>query len=253
MLNSRYYILLPLALWLAVIAGTILGRNRTDAFLTACFSVPLLAAALPSRLIYQRGKFLGYAHYTACSASMFVLLIMSWFKPADLPTSIDREYVTVPFIIFSSISLGSLIIAVPGVVIPYFRRRGSHVTESAVGSLKVDFVTKGFDKIKESFGDVQKAVSRETSEIHTAIAEFQKNLQRQAEDLEKLQDTLRKTKEELEEYKSLASLSKKQRDAVLAVLSRHKYVDYIVGFILGMASSALVQWSPTILGFLLKK
>jgi hypothetical protein len=249
MLKSWYFTVLPSILFIGATLGVAVKRSQGPEFIV--LPLTLFAISLLSRIIYTRKRKFTYFYYIMCCISLSFTVLISWTDgPSDLPSFIPK--LIVELLIATSIPLTYILflIAVPTAIIPYFRgQRKSEIIEMDL-PFDLGFIAAGFENIRQNFQGVQKAISSETLNIDRAISRFQENLQSQSNEFKRLQNELVRTKEELEEYRTLASLTKQQRDTLLAALSRQKYVDYLVGFILGVASSALVQFFPNIVKLL---
>lgn len=252
MLNSRYFILIPLLLFLGAAFGIAIQHEPLKWSIFFLLHLPLLIVTLPSRLIFIHRKNLGYFHYAVSCVSLFLLLVISCTNPHNIPLSIPPEFIAYPFIASSASAFISFFLAVPATIIPFFRGHLKANDRPPNSLFDISFVIHGFENIKRDFQRVQEAIVRETSGIDDAIDEFQKNLQSQADELERAQKELARTKEEIKEYETLVSLTKEQQDTLLSVLGRRKYIEYLVGFILGIISSAMVEWFPSILDLFLK-
>ena len=248
MLNSRYFFLLPLSLFLAASLGLVAGGETAKPFLFFVLFFPLFASSLLSQLVFRQKRRFGYFYYVLCCFSLFLLMVMSWFRPVELPAFIPPLALSWPFIASIFLIFISLLVAIPLALIPYLKgvyKKHVVASESAAGDeFNVDFVNLRFDNIKQKFEAVESAVRSETSEINRAIGEFQRSIQSQQAEARRRQKDIEKLREELERYKELYGLTKKQQAAIIAALGKQKYFDYMVGFVLGIVGSVLVQWVP---------
>jgi hypothetical protein len=141
------------------------------------------------------------------------------------------------------ICFSSLIILLPVAILPNINNT-KIIYQNYGQSFDVQFVDKSFENIRNSFGQVQKSISIETSAIDKAIASFKENLKSQEKRLGQLQEDLKMKQAEVERYKALANLTKEQREAIVKEIDRGKIKDYIIGFVLGMVGSLLVEHFP---------
>ena len=85
-------------------------------------------------------------------------------------------------------------------------------------------------------------IETERRAVKTAIDQLLVNLRQRNERLRELSVQQQQLVREVEKYRALATLSEEQVSAVIAALARGKYVDYVIGFLLGLASSAIVKF-----------
>jgi len=125
----------------------------------------------------------------------------------------------------------SIIILLPVAILPNINNT-KIIYQDYRQSFDVQFVDKSFENIRNSFDQVQKSISIETSAIDKAIAGFKENLKSQEKRLGQLQEDLKTKQAEVERYKALANLTKEQREAIVKEIDRGKNKDYIIGFVL---------------------
>src|SRR5215212_2691968 len=161
MLNSRYFFLPALALFLAASLGLAAGSEQMKATLFLLVYLPLFASSILSRLIFHQRKKFGHLYYALCCVTLFLLLIMSWVNPAALPFFIPSVVISWAFIVSTLFVLISFLVAVPTTIIPYSRHLyARHILklEQAGPSFNVEFVNLRFDNIKQKFKVVESAV-----------------------------------------------------------------------------------------------
>ncbi len=162
----------------------------------------------------------------------FVVIVIE-----NTDTRISELIKKIPEVIFSVIAviaLISIVIAVPLTVIPYYRQTPQ---PPQVELLSTTFLTDSLDQIGNSFQDVEKAIKSERGKIEISIQKLLSDFEKSKKDLEKVSEQQKQLKAEAEYYKQMASLTKAQARAVESMLRRSKYVDYFIGFLVGIASS----------------
>ena len=161
------------------------------------------------------------------------------------PEWLSRELIEI--LAFTMLGLSALgaVLAIPYALLPRLRRNARKTADST--TLDVLAVDRSFARIKENFAEVQAAVIRETSSLDSAFSNLQSDIGNQERQLQKIKLELGKALRELEEYRALASMTREQQDVFLRILSRQKYQEYFVGFILGLVGSILVEAAAELL------
>lgn len=258
MLRSRYFVVLPAALLLIGLLGfyAVSGNLFTASVYYGALGLPVFVACLPSRLVYERYKRAGTVHYWLGCTSLGVLALAGWstwaFEYADvaLPDAIRTVHAGA-FFITGGLTLVGFLCAVPTLVIPHllhrFRRRAARTADVEDESYDLGFVDRGLQNIRSTFGQIQSSIANERTGIERALDQFRQNLESQDKELKKAQESLQKTRVEARHYKELAALSEEQQNALLHALGKHRYVDYVVGFVLGIIGSGLVALATNFL------
>ncbi len=142
----------------------------------------------------------------------------------------------------SSIAI-CLVLTVPMSILPFYR--GEHI---ATESSTVDVIRAiEIDSIKSKFSELEAVLTKEGEKIREALATVTKEIDAQNAELNKLQREKEGMMAELEMYKNIVNLTEDQVNAVTNILGRGKYIDYTIGFLLGLLSSAIVAFGNKIL------
>jgi len=215
--------------------------RESDAWPVFCLAVllPALYSSL-SRIGYQRNKFFGVAFYIVCccAQSVATLALAEWVW--DLPI-VARDPSRKAAVITLLLATLTTLIAIPSTILPQLRQNKLGSGASNSPSLEGSTVGRSFQAIRRNFDDIQVAVRREMSMVDVAIQNLQSRIATQERQLERARSELGRTLRELEEYKVLASLSRDQQEIFLRFLSRQKYQEYVIGFILGIVGSVLAN------------
>lgn len=167
----------------------------------------------------------GLAHYLLV-VSCCILLLRAFKKASDLIAGIA---VITPIIIFS--------IAIPFSIFPYFASRTESKTAEAPKKISVTPIHKGLNTIKGILDNLEKQVGIESKNINSLRTVLVKDIENKNEQLKNTQIELERLSKEVEHYKTLASLSEEQTQAVIRALNSSKYFDYLAGFIIGLIIS----------------
>ena len=115
----------------------------------------------------------------------------------------------------------------------------SSLSENNIVSDKIDIsqIEKSFSNIESSFYDIDKIIESETSNINKLISQIKTQIESKNQELKQLNEQQNRLLEEVEHYKKLSSINREQADALLVALNRNKYLEYIIGFAIGILSS----------------
>ncbi len=225
---------LPLAMVWAI-AFFWIGAPPEDigSVVSVAFVCSLPGMAFP--FVWRTNRLLGRV-FGVCTYAVTVPFFLGW--PED------------PLVITLS-GLGLTIIgsvaAVPISVLPVLRAGRSSSYDKAAASEPVE-VTADMPLIKERFSDLQKLLRVEGDKVQTSLESALGEVEEQNEQLQALRIEEQRLNAELETYRSLAEISEGQAKALQVMLRKGKYVDYGIGFFLGLLSSAAVAASSYFLG-----
>ncbi len=241
---SPQWLVLPIALLIANAAAA-LSYDRGDvAQILAVLVIPGFLASLVSPLVFARKAVYGQIYFAGTSAflGLTALCLATYGSYQSL-----SDLLFVPASILYVATVLGFLGVVPYAVLPYFRSRSGMPEVRAQRALNTGAISRSFGNIRSSFVDVQNAVSRETLAPEDAIQRLETQIAEQQGNLERVTGRLEATQEELAEYQALAQLTSAQKDAFVRLIGRRKYQDYLIGFLLGLLSSALVQAAASLL------
>ncbi len=249
MRRYRSIFLLPALLAGASLAG-VAKNYPSEVDVSAVIIFAILLAIAPAWFMHAQSPRFAYFHLSTGIVVMAMAASIAWTSEDIF--YIERDSFGLAFLVFSGVLCLSFIVAVPAYLLPYFRR-GIRVSKKAHQKPPdAGFVDASLDRIKAAFAGINDAVNRESANLDKSMEIFAAEFRAQEASLREVRQQLSDLKNEVDEYRELASLTRSQRDAVLAALQRGKYIDYLVGFLLGALSSALVAWlgslSPTFSG-----
>ena len=109
--------------------------------------------------------------------------------------------------------------------------------------LDIEFVRDCFSKIKGRLLAVEEGVKEERRAADRAIDALVSNLEKRNKELQLMRSEQEGLKEEIEQYKKLASVTQEQANAITEAigrgLKRGRYFDYLIGFVIGLASTGV--------------
>jgi hypothetical protein len=134
----------------------------------------------------------------------------------------------------------ALFIVVPTAILPriHLDLDADRQDRQSFAELDVGFVEKSLESMRSSMDSTMSSIETEKKNMSAAIEKLSAGLTQRNRQLREINEKHRQLQQEVEQYKALANLTEEQADAVSAALHRGKYLDYLVGFVLGVASSA---------------
>jgi len=147
-------------------------------------------------------------------------------------TILHKEFVILVLISFVS-PFVMLFVAVPIAVIPYFDNV-PNVNEITADKISPVPIVTNLARIKDSIEELEKQLMIESQSIDTLSDAVVEELERHSNELEDLKKEQAEVMTQLEYYKSLTSLTEDQTQSVVSALNRSRYVDYLVGFGIGI-------------------
>ncbi|MBU0528461.1 hypothetical protein KKF86_01720 [bacterium] len=128
------------------------------------------------------------------------------------------------------------------VLLVVFLTTGDMTSRIINGQISINDIENNFSRIKNSVADLEKIVQKETNEIDdigNIILQLIKEKKKELAEIKTEQAILQK---EVEYYKELSSVSKKDAELVLNTLRKSqigkpRYIDRIIGFIIGVIAS----------------
>lgn len=73
------------------------------------------------------------------------------------------------------------------------------------------------------------------------------NIEQKNKDIDRMNKERTLILQELDQYKRLSSITKEQADIIYEALQRGKYLDYIIGFVLGLVSTIVFEVARSLL------
>ena len=129
------------------------------------------------------------------------------------------------------------IIVIPVAVVPHFRNVTYVGTISEAEEISTLPIIENFNKIKELIKSTEDELISQSENIDKLVDELISEIERRNIELREINQERADVLTELEYYKTIASLTKEQSDAVYRALQRARYIDYIVGFAIGIFTS----------------
>lgn len=204
-----------------------------------CFGVILvvlffMAIGGTGSFVYVMNSIYGIFYYVIVfSYTTFFILVELYILKFKAAAGLVILLFVIPFV--------SFIYAVPTAVIPYFRSAINLTSKPiAISSeFNAESFTKRFSRMREALTDIEGKISLETKNIDHSITELTYEIEQRNKQLKDLRDQQASLEDQVEQYKKLASLTQEQTQAVIEVLRKGKYIDYTVGFIIGILSGGI--------------
>ncbi len=131
-----------------------------------------------------------------------------------------------------------LIVAIPVAVIPYLSI-APKVEELPIEQIDPAPIIVNLNRINDSIEELENQLIVESRNIDVLSEAVVSELEKRNDELEHISNERAKVVAELNYYKSLASLTKNQVQAVVSALQRSRYLDYFVGFLIGLVTGGL--------------
>lgn len=95
--------------------------------------------------------------------------------------------------------------------------------------------------LKSSFSEIQSELNYQIEYMESGIDKIIGDLKKKSNDILVLEKKEAKLKADLEYYGKLNSISKEQSETIIKLLRSNKYIDHILGFILGLIASVVAS------------
>ena len=173
----------------------------------------------------------------ALALCLDVFNLSGWFR--DHVASDD--VIILPALAGYAVSVLLTLVIIPMNLLPRFRQNVISTRQEDQSHLDINFLAESFSVIKQRFRSVEDAVGAESRKISGALEDFEKAVKAQESRLAAAKKELETAKAEASDLKELSSLTKTQQELFLRTMSRGKYVDYVVGFALGILGTVIVE------------
>ena len=242
MKRAWYVALLPFAL---VTWGIVLSAQGVPAQLATALwvvGVGLLGGAVISPVVLWRSPVFGAVYYcfVCMSAAAWAVwmskLVLGWFGG---PTGDDT--VGMVAVIGGGVSFLGLLVAVPEAVWPWVRRRRWRKELGGEDWRDIGWVDRRLGDMRAKFSEIRAGVARETEGVERAIERMEEGIAGEVKKLQEVEVDVRKARQEIRDLEALGGMGEAQVEGLARMLKRRRYVDYGVGFALGVLGSALAQ------------
>ncbi|MFQ6027983.1 MAG: hypothetical protein ACE5Q6_10865 [Dehalococcoidia bacterium] len=224
-----------------LIVGAVLNRDLiisspTDGFLVGIAVVVFSISSAAAPFAYELTPIYGIIQFFLVLLSAVLILV----SLTNLIEDTDKAFVL--FIGTLIVPVVLLLVAIPVAVLPYFRSDApSSPPPLASTEIRTEAITESFSRIKDTLNEIDKDIALESENIDQSIEKLTKEIDARNEELRTLVEEQSRMAEEVDTLRELANLSEKQADAVVEALNRgktrDKFLDYAVGFGLGLLSS----------------
>lgn len=144
-----------------------------------------------------------------------------------------------------ALNLLIFVISIPVSVISGLRNGGDDSQkEIQVHEISIDFMGESLKNIQESFTALQENIDQESKQVKQSISELLKEVSQKNAELrnqKKKQEELLAT---IKHYETLLTVTKEQSKEIRLSLQGDKYIDYLVGLLIGIASAVVMYFLP---------
>jgi hypothetical protein len=208
------------------------GTNWGIIFLVYLFSI-----IIPVTLAFV--SFLYYDINRIVSVSAIVLIIISHLITtfAILVNNRVFDFLMVMNTVFPILLLGVMI---PKILTTF------NNDEYTSNEIDISLIEKSFSNIESSFKEIDEIIETETSYINELIIKTRTQIESKNSELKELNQQQIELQEQMEQYKQLSTISEEQAKALLVALNRNKYLEYLIGFGIGLLSSIAAAYIFTL-------
>lgn len=242
---------LPPLLWLSAILvistvpTIVFGQDKDADWLKFVFLVALFIPMTSTYYISLRQRRYAFFHLFAAALGLIAwtgfFYILELLAPSDTVSATWDPVLAglgIAGLIGGSLALISFFVSIPYAVIPYYRRI-SAPEQIEVPLLSPRLLGERFGRIRNAIGQIERSIATEVRGVDQAMDQLSSEIESRNRELEDIQTERQRLTEQLRQYEAIAALTREQADAVTEALRRGKYVDYVVGFVLGLISSGL--------------
>lgn len=198
--------------------------------------IPIIAVIFNYYLI-KSNNWLGYFYYAIIIIPLILLILNEKYVFLDGP-EINGVIVLKAFVSFiPTILLIFLLIQNIG---NDFNQ--TITTKNELKLIDIKTIEVSFNKIKEKYSSIERTVKEESKNIDDMVSKALVSINQTNKELEDLRKREIKLKNEIEYLKGLASISEEQSKVIVETLSKNKYLDYLVGGLLGFIASLAVAF-----------
>lgn len=215
-------------------------RHRTfiDKLIFISIILVLTSCSFFGFYAYQISAIWGISHY------IFPFLVSLGFVigrilAQESEPSKNEYYLFVPLITFLMVTIVMFVSAIPIAVFPYYSEPIRSTTMPELKELSADPIIDNLSKIKRYLSDVELQLSEQSSNIDDLSTGLREFINEQNTELAEIFAEQEKVLAELDYYKSLASLSEEQSQAIIQALERNRYLDYVIGILIGLCTGGL--------------
>ena len=192
---------------------------------------PTKAIRSENRRVGNRYAFVGYAH-------LLVIVCLSFFIRTAAHTSNTEGALAATWLAVAFGHLVYFVALVPKLLLPAWKRRNSNQVDIESATRPVlDYVSR----VSTNFAVFEKTLSETKQELDASLMDLRSLVGRLQKEAHSAADEATALREEVAAYRSLTKLTKEEQASFLRLLDRRKYLDYFVGFAIGILSSLLAS------------
>ena len=181
----------------------------------------------------------GLLHYAFVLLSAFIFGIIGIRSFKDGTISLQGLFPVSSFLSSLAFPPILLLVAIPSAVLPYIRAETP--TPPASQEIGTIAIKETFSRIKDGLSEIERNIALESQNIDQSIENLTQDIESRNQELTALVDEQARMAEEIKKSRELAGLTEDQAKAVFAEFNRNKvrdqFLDYGVGFVLGLLSS----------------
>src|SRR5262249_35865334 len=152
----------------------------------------------------------------------------------------ERNFVFMPLL---AVYTAAVLVAVPYAILPLLRSHTPIAVPTVVAPIDTSFIRASIQQIQTSMAGSVRDIQREQARIEAATAQLVEQVDKQNARIRTLQHEREILAQQIVSERALASLTKDQAEAVRQSLTRGRYLDYMVGFFIGVVSSVTASLS----------
>lgn len=153
------------------------------------------------------------------------------------------------FALFAGLtSVMCVVVIAPGVIVPWVRMRRWKSKGIPGERRDVEWVEERLEEIRKKFADIREIVGRANEEVEGVIARVQAGIAEEVRMLREVKGEVARVRGEVSDLEVLSEMRGEQVEGLARMLRKRRYVDYAVGFGLGVVGSALAHGLLKVLG-----
>ncbi len=253
MRKTWYIALLPIGLvaWGITVMGASPVAEYPLGGISLIMGLSLLGASVVLPVVIWRSPIFGLVFYllvcqgSAAFAVWASQVCLGWF--GGLGAGDVGLMVALLAGLISVMGVGAM---APGVIVPWVRIwRWKRKRKGFYGERRdIEWVEERVEEIRKKFADIRETVGRASEEVEGVIASVQAGIAEEVRTLREVKGEVARTRGEVSDLEVLSEMRAKQVEGLARMLRKRRYVDYGVGFGLGVVGSALAHGLLKVLG-----
>ena len=214
--------------------------DKISGFFALFIGVVLTAAAWVAPYCWQLHWLYGGAQALVSYLGLLTLMILVYVPLSGPGGKIydNTILMTSPWLL----AFISLTIAVPAAIVPQMKSNTAH-DQSPPGEIELntEFIEDSLTINKGSLRSAQASNDHENKVVNDAINGLLKDLEARNTAIRELEQQEAEMLAEIRQLREISTISENQAHAIIKALNKGKYFDYLMGFVIGLASSGMIQ------------